>query len=68
MVVMILGGLSLQLLRWGFNSQPEIEAMLQQWEHRILATRPMVSDKAVAFDIAEKEFPWRQKVMKQHVY
>ena len=33
------------LWSWGLGSQPEIEAGSQWWQHDILATRPVVSDK-----------------------
>ena len=32
-------------LELGLGSQPEIEAVSWGWEHQILTTRPMVSDK-----------------------
>ena len=48
--------------------QPETEAGSQQWEHQILATWPAVSDKALVLWFWGKEFPQRQKVMKQVKY
>ena len=48
------GGLSLQRLEAGFWVQPETEVGPGQWEHRILATRPAVSDRPWPFGFAEK--------------
>ena len=62
---MISGGLSLQQLE---VPQPDIEARSRQWEHQILAASPVVSDKALALSLCRKEFPQKQKVVKQSVY
>ena len=44
-------------LKQGFSSRPVIEFGLGWWEQRILATRPVVSDKALALQLCRKEFP-----------
>ena len=52
-------------LNQGIGSRPEIEVRSQQRERQILATRPAVSDKALASWLCRKELPQRQKVVKQ---
>ena len=49
----------------GFGSWSVTEVRSWQWEHRILATRPVVSDKALAPWLCRNEFPQRWKVVKQ---
>ena len=44
-------------LEWGLGSQPETEAGSQWWEHQILATRPMVSDKGPGPSALQKRIP-----------
>ena len=44
-------------LKQAFGSRPDIEVKLQEWEHQILATRPVVSDKALALQLCREEFP-----------
>ena len=51
-------------LKQGFDSWLEIEVGSWQWEGRILATRPLVSDKALA-PRCRKELSQRWKVVKQ---
>ena len=41
------------------------ERGLQWWKHQILATRPVVSDKGSGLWLYRKQFPQRQKVVKQ---
>ena len=53
-------------LKWGLSSQPEIEARVQRWEHQILATRSVT--RTVALQLCRKEFPQRQKEVKQVKY
>ena len=60
--------LACKSLEQDLASQPEIDAGSQQWKHQILATRPMVSDKALALQLCRKEFPQRWKVLKQVKY
>ena len=48
--------------------RPEIEAKFQWWEHQILATLPVVSDKALVLWFCRKKFPQIFKVMKQNIY
>ena len=55
-------------LKQGFDSRPVTEVGWWQWEHRIPATRPVVSDKPWPYGSAEKEFPQRRKVVKQVKY
>ena len=43
-------------LKLGFSSQPETEDRLRQWEHQILATRPVVSDQALTL-VLRKRIP-----------
>ena len=52
-------------LKQGLGSWPEIEVRPRQWEHWILTTRPVASDKALALRLCRKEFPQRQRVVKQ---
>ena len=52
-------------LKQGFGSWPENESRSHQREHCILATRPMVSDKAPGLQLCGKEFPQWQKVVNQ---
>ena len=47
-------------LKRDFGSWPEIEVRSQQWEHQILATRPVVSDKSWNLWFYRKGFPQRQ--------
>ena len=44
-------------LEWGLGSQPETEAGSQRWEHQILATRPVVSDKGPGPSALQKKIP-----------
>ena len=44
-------------LKQGLLSQTEIEAILWQWEHRILATVPVVSDKSPGLWFYRRESP-----------
>ena len=55
-------------LKQAFGSWPDIEVKLQQWEHQILATRPLVSDNALALQLCREEFPQRREVVKQVKY
>ena len=55
-------------LKQAFGSRPDMEVKLQQWEHQILATRPLVSDNALALQLCREEFPQRREVMKQAKY
>ena len=59
---LISGGLGLQWLEAGFRFRSEIEVRSRQWEHQILAARPVVSDKALALQLCRKEFLQRWKV------
>ena len=59
------GDLSLQQLPKGLDSQPETEVGLQRWEHQILASRPVISDKGPGLQLCRKEFLQRWKVVKQ---
>ena len=43
-------------LNQGFSSGPEIEVRPLQWDHWILATRPVTSDKALPIDFVEMNF------------
>ena len=52
-------------LKQGFGSSSEIEVRSWQWESWILATRPVVCDKALALGFWRNEFPQRWKVVKQ---
>ena len=52
-------------LKQDFGSQPETEAGYRQGRHRIPATRPVVSDKALALRLCRKEFTRKWKVVKQ---
>ena len=47
---------------------PEIVSGSRWWEHQILATRPVVSDKALAIQLCGKEFPQRWKTVKEVRY
>ena len=62
-VVLISGG-----LKQAFGSRPDTEVKLQQWEHQILATRPLVSDNALALQLCREESPQRREVVKQAKY
>ena len=57
--------LAFSSLKQGLDSQAEIEVSPWPWEHRILTTTPIVSDKALTFQLYRKEFPRRQKVVKK---
>ena len=50
---------ALQQLEAGFQPLPVTEVGSQQWEYQILATRPLVSDKAVALRLCGKRIPAR---------
>ena len=66
--LLILSGVGLQWLAAGFGSQLETEAGLWPWACQMLASNPVVSDKALALWLCRKEFPQRQKVVKQIKY
>ena len=65
-VDMIWGRLSLQQLGAGPGFPSRDGAGSRQWERQILATRPVASDKGPS--PCRKEFPQRQKVVKQVNY
>ena len=62
---LISGGVGLQQLEAGFWFLARDWGQVVQWDGRILATRPVVSDEALAPRPCRKEFPQRWKVVKQ---
>ena len=58
-IILISSGLDLQWLEVGleFPARLNSEARLQQWEHQILATRPVVSDKDRGSSVFQKRIP-----------
>ena len=47
----------------GLDSQTEIEAILWQWEHEILTTRPVVSDKGPGSMALQKRISTKMKTV-----
>ena len=47
----------------GLDSQMEIEAILWQWEHQILTTRPEVSDKGPGSMALQKRISTKMKTV-----
>ena len=52
-------------MKLGLVPWPDIEVEERQWEHQILAARPVVSVRALALWFAEEELSQRRKVVKQ---
>ena len=64
-MLQVLGGLGLRNLGAGLGFPARDWAGSRRWEHQILATRPVVSNKGPSFCLCKKEFPQRQKVANQ---
>ena len=65
LMVLISGGLDLQCLGAGPEFPTRDWAGWQRRKQQILAPRPVVSDKGPGPRLCRKEFPQRQKVVKQ---
>ena len=59
--------LAYSVLRQDFSSQPETKVRSSRWEHQILATRLVVSDKALALWLCRK-FPTKMKNSEARIY